>query len=104
MREGTGEMGEHSEWLKQYAAIPLIALFAGITRYLGKLRGGQQFGWLDFFAEMTACVLSGVIGGLICNGMGLPEAWQWAVAAMCGHMGGRGIGLWQEWLRNKAKG
>jgi hypothetical protein len=95
------KMQDAPDWVREYLAIPLIALFAGMTRYLGRIRAGHRFGWIDFAAEMSACILAGVVGGLICQGMGLPQPWQWAVAALSGHMGGRSIGLLQDWLRRK---
>jgi len=84
------------------AGLFLLAILAGVARYLLAIEGRpQMFSWRDFFGHTTASAVAGIVTLLLCMEFGLSQTLTGAFVGIAGHMGTQALDAIRELIRGR---
>lgn len=104
MDESSRQAVEHGSTLGQSGYLLALAVWGAITHAIQQMRRDRPINVLSLLGEMTVCVFSGFLAGLISTGLGASEALSWAAAAAGGHFGPRTLYLLRHRLFDRIGG
>lgn len=89
--------------LKQYGFMLGIALLGGVVSWASKVRAGTLAAWnvMQFVGELATSAFAGLIAFWICEYMNCPPLLTVALVGIAGHMGTRGIVVFEQWAQRK---
>jgi len=88
-----------------YAWFIVMALWGGTASYISRLkRNGNHFSIVELFGEWTISGFAGIITAYMCHSYGFDFYKTAALTGIAGHMGGRGMYMIENYLRNKYSG
>lgn len=89
--------------LSQYGMTLAVALLGGFVGWLNKVRKGelQMFNIFHLVGELATSSLAGLLCFWICEWAGASPLLTIALVAISGHMGARGIALFEEWAARR---
>lgn len=89
--------------LRQYGIVLIFALLGGLVSWVSKVRAGtvRGFGMLHLVGEMATSALAGLLMFYFCEWIGLPKLLTICLVGVFGHMGTRGIALFEQWAERR---
>lgn len=89
--------------LKQYALFLGIALLGGFVSWYSKVRNGAlpATSINHLVGELCISAFAGLLCFWVCEWSGFPQLLTAALTGIMGHMGSRGITLFEEWATRK---
>lgn len=84
------------------AGLMVLAILAGIARYLLAIQGEpQMFSWRDFIGHTLASAVAGVVTFLFCAEFDLSPPLTGALVGIAGHMGTQALDALREFVRGR---
>lgn len=92
--------------LRQYGIVLVFALLGGLVSWVSKVRSGRVRGFqmLHLVGELATSALAGLLMFYFCEWLGLPKLLTICLVGVFGHMGTRGIALFEEWAERRFHG
>lgn len=89
--------------LRQYAFLLSVALLGGIVSWYTKVKNGTAQAWnvMHLIGELATSAFAGLIAFWICAYMGTPQLVTAALVGVSGHMGTRGIAMFEQWAAQR---
>jgi hypothetical protein len=89
--------------LSQYGLVLGIALLGGAVSWAGKVRAGDLPVWSmsHLVGELATSSLAGLICFWLCEWAGVSPLLTAALTGICGHMGTRGLAMFEEWAQKR---
>lgn len=89
--------------LRQYGIVLLFALLGGLVSWVSKVRAGtlRGFQMLHLIGELATSALAGLLMFYFCEWVGLPKLLTICLVGVFGHMGTRGIALFEQWAERR---
>ncbi len=89
--------------LSQYGLVLGIALLGGAVSWAGKVRAGHLPAWSisHLIGELATSSLAGLICFWICEWSGISPLLTAALTGICGHMGTRGLAMFEAWASQR---
>lgn len=89
--------------LRQYGIVLLFALLGGLVSFVSKVRAGKVRGFavLHLIGELATSALAGLLMFYFCEWIGLPKLLTICLVGVFGHMGTRGIALFEQWAERR---
>jgi hypothetical protein len=89
--------------LKQYGLVLFFAMLGGLVSWYNKVRSGALPGWSinHLIGELCTSAFAGLLCFWICEWSGFPPLLTAALTGVFGHMGTRGISMFEEWASKK---
>lgn len=89
--------------LRQYGLVLLFALLGGLVSWVSKVRAGKlrAFQMLHLVGELATSALAGLLMFYFCEWLGLPKLLTICLVGVFGHMGTRGIALFEQWAERR---
>jgi len=89
--------------LRQYGIVLIFALLGGLVSWVSKVRAGtvRGFGMLHLVGELATSALAGLLMFYFCEWIGLPKLLTICLVGVFGHMGTRGIALFEQWAERR---
>lgn len=89
--------------LKQYGLFLGTAVAGGLVAWFNKVRTGVLPAWSinALIGELVTAAFTGLICFWICEWAGFPQLLSAALTGIMGHMGTRGIAMFEEWASKK---
>jgi len=89
--------------LKQYALVLGAALLGGFVSWYSKVRNGAlpAMSINHLVGELCTSAFAGLLCFWVCEWSGFPQLLTAALTGVMGHMGTRGISLFEEWATRK---
>jgi hypothetical protein len=89
--------------LKQYALFLGIALLGGVVSWYSKVRSGAipAVSINHLIGELSSSAFAGLLCFWICEWSGFPQLLTAALTGIMGHMGTRGVTLFEEWAARR---
>ena len=89
--------------LRQYGAVFAVALIGGLVSFIAKVRRGHLRGFniLHLVGELATSAFAGLLMFWICEWAGVPKLITICLVGIFGHMGTRGIALFEEWAERR---
>lgn len=89
--------------LGQYGFTLAIALLGGLVSWFAKVRRGDAQPWslYTLVGELATSALAGLLCFWLCEWAGAAPLLTAALVGICGHMGTRGISMFEEWATKK---
>jgi hypothetical protein len=88
---------------RELLPVLFIALLGGLVAFINKVRSGdtRPFNVAEFAGEMIISGFSGVLAFWICSGFDINSWLTAAIVGISGHMGSRGIFMFEKWAEAK---
>lgn len=81
----------------------VVAIWGGTANYISRIRKSKiPFSIIELLGEWTISGFAGYVTALACLYVEIPFELTLAIAGIAGHMGGRAIGLAENWAMSKA--
>lgn len=92
--------------VRQYGMALGVALLGGLVSWINKVRAGQLPAWslMQLVGELATSALSGLICFWICEWTNTAPLLTISLVAISGHMGTRGIILFERWAERRYLG
>lgn len=92
--------------LRQYGIVLVFALLGGLVSWVSKVRAGKlrAFQMLHLVGELATSALAGLLMFYFCEWLGLPKLLTICLVGVFGHMGTRGIALFEQWAERRFRG
>ncbi len=89
--------------LRQYGIVLVFALLGGLVSWVSKVRAGKlrAFQMLHLVGELATSALAGLLMFYFCEWLGLPKLLTICLVGVFGHMGTRGIALFEQWAERR---
>jgi len=89
--------------IKELAPVILVACLGGIVSFINKVRAGdaRPFNVSEFAGEMLISGFAGTLAFWLCSGFGINQYITAFIVGITGHMGGRGIFMFEKWAEAK---
>ena len=89
--------------LRQYGIVLVFALLGGLVSWVSKVRAGKVRGFqmLHLVGELATSALAGLLMFYFCEWIGLPKLLTICLVGVFGHMGTRGIALFEQWAERR---
>lgn len=89
--------------LKQYGFMLGIALLGGLVSWSNKVRKGDLAAWnlMQLVGELATSAFAGLLAFWICEYMNADKLLTAALVGITGHMGTRGIVVFEKWAQRK---
>lgn len=86
-----------------YAWVLLLSSWGGFVSFMKKRRDGiaRPFNFAEFFGDIAASALAGVITFYLCEAADTPQLMAAALVAISGHMGGRALFIFEKWMERR---
>jgi len=80
-----------------------LSSWGGFVSFMRKRRDGiaRPFNFAEFFGDIAASALAGVITFYLCEAADTPQLMAAALVAISGHMGGRALFLFEKWMERR---
>ncbi len=92
--------------LAQYGIMLAVALLGGFVGWFSKVRKGElhMFSFFHLVGELATSSLAGLVCFWVCEWANSPPLLTVALVAISGHMGARGIALFETWAADRFGG
>lgn len=89
--------------IKQYAVMLGMALLGGLVAWYSKVRAGVLPAWSinHLVGELCTSAFAGLLCFYVCEWSGFPQLLTVALTGIVGHMGTRGIAMFEEWASKR---
>lgn len=89
--------------LRQYAAMLAIAVLGGLVSFYAKVRAGSvgAFNVMHLIGELATSAFAGLLAFWLAESMNTPQMLTICLVGVAGHMGARGIGMFEEWASRR---
>lgn len=89
--------------LRQYGIVLIFSLLGGLVSWVSKVRAGtlRGFQMLHLVGELATSALAGLLMFYFCEWIGLPKLLTICLVGVFGHMGTRGIALFEQWAERR---
>ncbi len=79
-----------------------LAIWGGTASYISRLkRTGSHFSFIELMGEWTISGFTGIVTAYACNSFGFDFYKTAALTGIAGHLGGRGMFMLENYLKNK---
>jgi hypothetical protein len=89
--------------LRQYGATLAVALLGGLVSWYAKVRKGELSPWslMNLIGELSTSAFAGLLCFWLCEWAGFDGLITGALVGISGHMGTRGIALFEAWAQSR---
>ncbi len=85
-----------------YVWFVFLAIWGGTASYIGRIKkSGKAFSFIELMGEWTICSFAGIITAYLCVAANLDFYKTAALTGIAGHLGGRGVFMIENYIKNK---